>query len=295
MIINSLFKNIGIVVRPDTPEAIACLKILLDFLKENQIHSYLESESNPFTTEEHTCPIISKEDLGKKCDLILVLGGDGTFLSAARQVTPYRVPLIGINLGHLGFLARVSRENMIAELSGMLTGKYLSDECILLEASVKRENEEIFRDLALNDVMLSRGLAGKMIEFEVFINKEFVYRQRSDGLIISTPTGSTAYSLAAGGSILQTGLRAFTLVSVCPQSLTNRPIVVLDSCEIEILITKSGDARVHFDGQTFVDVQNMDRIILRRFRHATRILNPVDYEYYKTLRQKLRWSEQIVE
>lgn len=133
-----------------------------------------------------------------------------------------------------------------------------------------------------------------MIEFEVFINQEFVYTQRSDGLIISTPTGSTAYALAAGGPIMQAGLHAFTLVPICPQSMTNRPIAISDTSVIEILITKSGDARAHFDGQSHIDVQNFDRIIIRRYHNPLRVLHPTDYQYFKTLRQKLHWGEQLI-
>ena len=225
---------------------------------------------------------------------MIVLGGDGTFLSVARKLAPYRVPMIGVNQGHLGFLTQVPREQMVNELTGMLTGKYLPEERILLETSVWRDGKAVQTSLALNDVVLSRGGAGQMIEFEVFINEEFVYTQRSDGLIISTPTGSTAYSLAAGGPILQASLRAFTLVPICPQSMTNRPIAVSDTCEIEILVTKAADARLHFDGQSFVDVQNLDRINIRRYRHSLRVLHPSDYQYYKTLRQKLHWGEQLI-
>ena len=183
---------------------------------------------------------------------------------------------------------------MVVGLRGMLTGKYLPEERILLETSLERNGETIQSSLALNDVVISRGGAGQMIEFEVFINHEFVYTQRSDGLIVSTPTGSTAYSLAAGGPILQASLRAFTLVPICPQSMTNRPIAVADTCEIDILITKAGDARVHFDGQSFVDIDSMDKIKIRRYRHPLRVLHPTDYQYYKTLRQKLHWGEQLV-
>ena len=201
---------------------------------------------------------------------------------------------IGVNQGHLGFLTQVPREQMTQVLNGMLSGKYLPEERILLETSLVRDGETVAASLALNDVVLSRGGAGQMIEFEVFIDREFVYTQRSDGLIVSTPTGSTAYALAAGGPIMQASLRAFTLVPICPQSMTNRPIAIADTCEIEILITKSGDARVHFDGQSFIDVHNFDRIRIHRYRHPLRVLHPTDYQYYKTLRQKLHWGEQLV-
>lgn len=295
----SLYRRVGVITRPDTPDLADTLSTLIHFLQQQQIEVYLDEVSvaegqlaaNSRLPESH---IASKTELAQQCDLIIVLGGDGTFLSAAREVAPYRVPLVGVNLGHLGFLSQVPQQNMIEELSRILMGNYLTEECILLQAKIQRGDQDIFQDLALNDVMLSRGLAGKMIEFEVFINQQFVYSQRSDGLIVSTPTGSTAYALAAGGAILQSGLHAFTLVPVCPQSMTNRPIVISDACQIEILITKAADARVHYDGQTYFDVENMDKIILHRYEHLLRVIQPMHYQYYGTLRQKLHWGEQLV-
>lgn len=292
------FARVGIVTRPDTPDIAADLCRLIEFLHGLGRSVFLDAASaadalGSTPLPEH-CELCDTAQLGKHCHLIVVLGGDGTFLSAARHVAPYRVPVAGVNLGHLGFLSQIPREKMMEELGKILRGQYLVENCILLQAEVWRNGEEIYRNLALNDVMLSRGLTGKMIEFEVFINKEFVYTQRSDGLIVSTPTGSTAYALAAGGAILQAGLNAFTLVPVCPQSLTNRPIVIADTAEIEILVTKAGDARVHYDGQSFTDIQSMDRITLRRYHHAVKVLNPTHYQYYATLRQKLHWGEQLV-
>ena len=206
------------------------------------------------------------------------------------------MPLIGVNQGHLGFLTQVSRDEMQTELTAMLSGQYLADNCIMLETSIVREGQTIHQGLALNDTVLSRGGAGKMIEFEIFINGEFVCTQRSDGIIMSTPTGSTAYALAAGGPILQTAIRAFTIVPICPQSMTNRPIVISDSCEIRILITntKAGDVRVHYDGQSSVDIMNADEIVIHRYCYDLRILHPTSYQYYRTLRQKLHWGEQLV-
>lgn len=294
----SQFKHIGIVPRPQTPNIQETLHTLVAFLGGKQLDIYLDKASiddgSVCAEDVDACRIIEKADFGKKCDLVIVLGGDGTFLSVARVLAPFRVPVIGVNQGHLGFLTQVPREQMTQVLNGMLSGKYLPEERILLETSLVREGETVTTSLALNDVVLSRGGAGQMIEFEVFIDREFVYTQRSDGLIVSTPTGSTAYALAAGGPIMQASLRAFTLVPICPQSMTNRPIAVADTCEIEILITKSGDARVHFDGQSFFDVQNFDRIRIHRYRHPLRVLHPTDYQYYKTLRQKLHWGEQLV-
>lgn len=292
----SQFRNIGILTRPNTANIAPVIHDLIDFLTTHQLNIYLDQSfvqaGLVAESDQKCCQIV--EHLGQHCDLILVLGGDGTFLSAARQAAPYRVPLIGVNQGHLGFLTQVTRENMIAELASMLSGKYLADECIALETQVLRDREVIYQGLALNDVVLSRGGTGQMIEFEVFVNGQFVYTQRSDGLIVSTPTGSTAYALAAGGPILQNALRAFTLVPICPQSMTNRPIVIADSSEITILITKAGDARVHYDGQSFVDIQSMDTIKINRYRNTLRILHPTSYQYYKTLRQKLHWGEQLI-
>lgn len=295
---SSQFKQIGIVTRPNTPKIEECLNQLVELLYAKKLNIYLDEDSisENLLCEANLpkCSLISKDEMGRKCDLVIVLGGDGTFLSAARKVAAHRIPLLGVNQGHLGFLTQVSRENMVQEVESMLTGKYHAEERILLEATVVRKGETINRSLALNDVVLSRGGAGQMIEFEVFINKEFVYTQRSDGLIVSSPTGSTAYALAAGGPILQASLRAFTLVPICPQSMTNRPIAIADTCEINILITKAGDARVHFDGQSYVDIQSMDQIIIRRYKHSLRVLHPNDYQYYRTLRQKLHWGEQLI-
>lgn len=296
---NSQFNNIGIVTRPQTPMIESVMNELIVFLIHEGLNIYVDAEApldfacQRIANKEH-CHIISKERMGQFCNLVIVLGGDGTLLSVARELAPHRVPLIGVHQGHLGFLTQVPREEMVQELAGMLRGKYTPEERIMLEASVLCSDKKTAHSLALNDVVLSRGGLGQMIEFEVFINGEFVYTQRSDGLIVSTPTGSTAYALAAGGPILQPTLRAFSLVPICPQSMSNRPIAISDTSEIEILITKGNDVRVHFDGQTFHDLETMDKVHICRYRHSLRILHPVNYQYYKTLRQKLHWGDQLV-
>ena len=292
----TLFQRIGILTRPRTPDIAPVIHDLITFLQQHHLNIILDKqcvdEQLVSPSDQAICHI--SDNIGQDCDLILVLGGDGTFLSAARKAAPYRVPLIGVNQGHLGFLTQISRENMVNELSKMFAGQYLADDCIVLDTTVQREGHEIYHGIALNDTVLSRGGAGQMIEFEIFINGEFVCTQRSDGLIVSTPTGSTAYSLAAGGSILQTAIRALTIVPICPQSMSNRPLIIADNCEIRILITKAGDARVHYDGQSFLDIQSMDEIIIHRYHTDLRVLHPVSYQYYKTLRQKLHWGEQLV-
>ena len=296
---NSQFNDIGIVTRPQTPKMESVVKELINFLIAEGLNVYIDVKAtSDFVSTQlkdpKQCRLVSKEKMGQLCDLVIVLGGDGTLLSVARELAPYRIPLIGVHQGHLGFLTQVPRAEMVQQLAGMLRGKYTPEERIMLEATVLRSGQQTAHSLALNDVVLSRGGLGQMIEFEVFINGEFVYSQRSDGLIVSTPTGSTAYALAAGGPILQPTLRAFSLVPICPQSMSNRPIAVCDTSEIEIMMTKGNDVRVHFDGQTFYDLENMDRIRIQRYRHSLQILHPVDYQYYKTLRQKLHWGDQLV-
>lgn len=295
--LTSQFQRIGIVCRRDTPQAFDPLSKIVHTLLEEGLQVFLDEDNLPELEglpHLEQCEFASKADLGRLCHLVMVMGGDGTFLSVARKIAPFNVPIIGLNLGRLGFLTQVPLENLRDDLRNMLTGKYLPEDLILLESQVVRDGATIKQSLALNDVVFSRGGLGQMIEFEVFINRQFVYTQRSDGLIVSTPTGSTAYSLAAGGPILQSAMHALALVPICPQSMTNRPIVISDTCEIEVVITKGMDARVHFDGQSVLDLQKLDRISIRRYRNTLRVLHPADYNYYKTLRTKLHWGEQLV-
>ncbi|AUZ04578.1 MULTISPECIES: NAD(+) kinase [Vitreoscilla] len=295
--LSTQFQRIGIACRIATPEAFGPVSKIVQTLLDDGLEVYLDEDNYHDLAQmpqiEH-CQIVSKSDLGRHCHVVMVLGGDGTFLSVARKIAPFYVPIIGINLGRLGFLTQVPVETLATDLRNILSGKYLPEDLILLESKVVRDDKTIKQSLALNDVVLSRGGLGQMVEFEVFINRQFVYTQRSDGLIVSTPTGSTAYSLAAGGPILQSSMHALALVPICPQSMTNRPIVISDTSEIEIMLTKGMDARVHFDGQSFIDLQKLDRIIIRRYRNTLRVLHPTDYHYYRTLRTKLHWGEQLV-
>lgn len=215
-------------------------------------------------------------------------------LSIARLLAPYAVPLIGINQGRLGFMTDIPLEGMAASVEAILRGEYVPEDRILLHASLVRDGVEISHALAFNDVVFSRGATGAMIEFEVFIDTQFVYSQRSDGLIVSTPTGSTAYSLASGGPILHPTVPAITLVPICPQSLSNRPIAVNDSSVVEFVLTRGSDTHVHFDGQSHQAVLERDRVILRRYHNTLRILHPIGYNYYDMLRHKLHWGERLM-
>ncbi|MEI7432250.1 MAG: NAD(+)/NADH kinase, partial [Betaproteobacteria bacterium] len=202
--------------------------------------------------------------IGKRADLAIVLGGDGTMLNAARQLARYQVPLVGVNQGRLGFMTDIARNDMLTCMDDLLSGKFVPEHRMLLDAEVLRGRETMVSSLALNEVVVDKGAIGRLIEFELFIDGEFIYSLRSDGLIISTPTGSTAYSLSANGPILHPHVLGIALVPLCPHSLTNRPILVSDRNEIEIRIVRATDSRAHFDGQVTIDLNPGDRVRIRR-------------------------------
>ncbi|WP_148715491.1 NAD kinase [Chitinolyticbacter meiyuanensis] len=288
----SLFKTIALVSRQNTPTIAEPLKRLARMLAEAGSRVLVDRDA----VAEHGLQgvdAVDRADIGKVADLVIVLGGDGTMLGVARLVAPYRTPLIGVNQGRLGFMTDVPLGEMEQQIGEMLKGAFAPEERILLEAQVEREGKVIASALAFNDVVFNRGSSGAMIEFEVFIDRRFVYSQRSDGLIVSTPTGSTAYALASGGPIMHPSLPAIALVPICPQSLSNRPIVVNDDCEVEFVLTRSQDARVYFDAQSDCELAELDRVRIRRYRNTLRILHPVGYDYYDTLRAKLHWGARL--
>ena len=230
-------------------------------------------------------------EIGGSADVAIVLGGDGTMLGIARQLAPFNVPLIGVNQGRLGFMTDIPLERMLPALSDVLDGKGVSESRSLLEGVVEREGREIFRAVAFNDVVVSRGAGAGMVELCVEVDGHFMYNQRSDGLIISTPTGSTAYALSAGGPILHPGLGGMVLVPIAPHALSNRPIVLSDSCEIQIELASGRDCSVNFDMQSLTSLQHHDRVIVRRSEHSVHFLHPEGWSYYHTLREKLHWNE----
>jgi NAD+ kinase len=229
--------------------------------------------------------------IGQQADAAIVVGGDGTMLGIARQLAPYDVPLIGINQGRLGFMTDISLERMLPVLGEMLDGKCESERRTLLQGVVKRDDKVIFSALAFNDIVVSRGATSGMAELSVEVDGRFMYNQRSDGLIVSTPTGSTAYALSAGGPLLHPSLSGIVLVPIAPHALSNRPIVVPDSSEIVIEIVNGRDINVNFDMQSLASLQHGDRIVIQRSEHTITFLHPPGWSYYETLRQKLHWNE----
>jgi len=232
----------------------------------------------------------SLPDIGRTADVAVVLGGDGTMLGIARELAPYRVPLIGINHGRLGFITDIAVGQMPEVLAAMLAGEYESDRRALLEAEVRRAGAVVYRARAINDVVVSRGAIGGMVEFTVRVDGVTMYNQRADGVILATPTGSTAYALSASGPILHPSLSGLVLVPVAPQTLSNRPIALPDSVEVEIEITDVRDAGAHFDMQAFTSLAPGDVVHAQRSDDVVTLLHPVGYNYFATLRQKLHWN-----
>lgn len=286
----NLFPHIGIIGKPHNLEVQSTLASLVQFLHQQQYAVSLETHCSEILSEQlNTLP---KDKLAEHCDLIIVVGGDGSFLDAARSVVDWGKPMVGINRGRLGFLTDITPQAYRQYLTPILKGEYLQEKRFLLNMQIKRANNDINQCSALNDVVLYSGDTARMIEFAVHINQKFVYRLRSDGLIVATPTGSTAYALSGGGPILNPSLNAFVLVPMHPHTLTSRPIVLDAQDEIELHITSDNamHPRVSCDGQVNFNVKPDDRILISRKKKELTLLHPMDYDYYHTLRTKLNWS-----
>ncbi|MDA1118016.1 MAG: NAD(+)/NADH kinase [Proteobacteria bacterium] len=233
----------------------------------------------------------SYDEIGACADLAIVLGGDGTMLAAARNLARHRVPLAGINQGRVGFMTDIALKDIRSSVSAILDGKYSIEKRALLGAEILRGGKSLLRTLALNEAVVGKGAQGRLIEVEVHIDGEYVYALRADGLIVATPTGSTAYALSAQGPILQPGVGAFALVPLNPHVLSARPVSVSDRSTIEIELLRAVDARAHFDGFALTDMAAGDRLVLKRSADAIRFVHPPGYSYFAMLREKLSWSE----
>ena len=231
--------------------------------------------------------------IGAQCDLCLVVGGDGTMLGIGRQLAPYGVPLVGINQGRLGFITDIPFDGFESTLQPMLAGAYEEDHRSLMHAKVMRDGHCVFDALAMNDVVVNRGATSGMVELRVEVDGHFVANQRADGLIIASPTGSTAYALSAGGPLLHPSIPGWVLVPIAPHTLSNRPIVLADAAEIAIEIVAGRDASANFDMQSLASLLHGDRIIVSRSQHRVRFLHPKGWSYFDTLRQKLHWNEGV--
>lgn len=231
------------------------------------------------------------EQIGKQCDLGIAIGGDGTMLGVGRQMACHGLPLIGINQGRLGFITDIPLKDYATLLPPMLQGRYQTDLRSLMHARVQRDGHCVFDALAMNDVVVYRGGTSGMMEMRVEVDGHFVANQRADGLIIATPTGSTAYSLSVGGSLLHPALGGWIMAPIAPHTLSNRPIVLPDSCEVGIEIVSGRYASANFDMQSLASLMIGDRITVRRSQHQVRFLHPEGWNYFDTLRKKMHWNE----
>jgi NAD+ kinase len=229
--------------------------------------------------------------IGEQCDLGLVVGGDGTMLGIGRQLAKYGVPLIGINQGRLGFITDIPLDSYRTSLTPMLRGEYEEDQRSLMQAQVMRNGQCVFDALAMNDVVVNRGATSGMVELRVEVDGHFVSNQRADGLIVASPTGSTAYALSAGGPLLHPSIPGWVLVPIAPHTLSNRPIVIADATEIVIEVVAGRDASANFDMQSLASLLHGDRVTVRRSQHRVRFLHPKGWSYFDTLRRKLHWNE----
>jgi len=284
------FSTIALVGRYGSPGIAEPLRALAAFLAARGHRVLLEQETAECTPLPGYAAVPIQE-LGREAKLAIVIGGDGTMLSIARRIAPYGVPLIGINQGRLGFLTDIALADMESALASMLSGAYVEETRSLLEADLARAGGGGEHALAFNDVVVNRGSLGSMIDCAVAIDGRFVYAMRGDGLIVATPTGSTAYALSAQGPIVDPIVAAILLVPVAPHAFTNRPIAVRDSVVIEIELLRGKDAGLHCDGQADFALGEGDRVIVRRSQHRVRLLHPKDHDHFAMLRRKLHWSE----
>ncbi|HEX2548259.1 MAG TPA: NAD(+) kinase [Gammaproteobacteria bacterium] len=287
------FQTIGIFGRVKNPGVRETLKTLVHFLHDLSLTVFVESETAEVLGHDGV-KTLSREEIGKKCDLLIVVGGDGSLLHAAHAIAEDEIPVIGINRGSLGFLTDI-HPTELGKIKTILEGKYTIEERFLLTTAVEYQGEIIGKDDALNEVAIIPDTIPHMIEFEIFMDDQFVCSQDSDGLIIATPTGSTAYALSGGGPILHPKLDAIVLVPMFPHSLNSRPIVVEGNKHIHIIITphNTTSPRLSCDGRAFLNILPGSRIDIYKKPRKLHLIHPLDYNYYETLRSKLHWGQKL--
>ena len=269
---------------------------LVTWLEARDVKVILEADTAAFIINLNL-QVKSIEVIGGICDLVIVVGGDGCLLGAGRALAKHEVPILGVNRGRLGFLADVLPSELEHRMEEVFKGDYQVENRFLLNASLENQGKLIFSADAVNDVVLHPGQAVQMIEFELYIEGNFVFRQRSDGLIIATPTGSTAYALSAGGPMVHSTLEAITLVPICPHTLSNRPIVVHAASEIKVTFcdVQGTTPLVSCDGQSSIEFSPGDVLYVRRKSQPMRLLHPLDYDFYAACRSKLGWASKLIQ
>lgn len=286
------FRHVVIVGKPQARGIRPILEEIADFVASQGLDVSLEQQTAE-STGITALPSLTHAALGQQCDLAIVVGGDGTMLGFAREVARYNLPLVGINQGRLGFITDISAEQYKDALAPILAGDFEIEHRAMLEGGVIRDGEQIFSGVALNDVVVSRGATAAMVELRVDVGTEFVANMRADGVIVGTPTGSTAYALSAGGPIMHPGIGGWVLLPIASHALSNRPIVLPDNGEVRLTIVAGRDASVNFDMQSLASLLHGDCITVRRSQHRVPFLHPRGWSYYATLRRKLRWYEGV--
>jgi NAD+ kinase len=284
------FKTVAVVGKSDATSLPDVLDQLAGVLRKRGVAILMD----PLTAGASRKPpdaTVPMTELPARADLTVVVGGDGTLISCARLMAERGVPLVGINLGRLGFLTDIPADGLESAIESVLDGDFIPESRTLLAGAVRRGSQTLFSTLAFNDVVVSRGAMGSMIEFAVTVDGEFIYSLRADGLIVATPTGSTAYALSAGGPILHPSLQALALVPISPHTLSNRPIAIRSTSKVEITLVRGLDARVNFDVQAHWQLEPGDVVSVSAAGRPATLLHPKGYRYFSMLRQKLRWNE----
>jgi len=280
-------KKIGIIVKKGVPEALNAIKGLLPLLRRKGLQVFVESDPATILKIKG----YHRKRIPSLVDTVMVLGGDGTLLSVARLVGDKGIPILGVNVGGLGFITEITLNEIQESIDRIISGHYLVEERIMLSASVYRRGRKVFKASALNDVVIHKSALARMIGFDTHINQRYVTALRADGLIISTPTGSTAHSLSAGGPILYPTLESFVITPICPHTLTQRPIVLPDKFILKITIKSGDDVYLTLDGQTGFPLNVEDITEVKKADYKTRFIRFHDRDYFEILRTKLKWGE----
>lgn len=290
-----MFQSIGIFGKYTGNQCWENIQVLIDFLESKNRTVYLDKPSCKKFPKHETVQMLERDELKSKIDLAIMVGGDGTFLDVARCITDNDVPILGINLGRLGFLTDISPDDMLDTMEEVLSGVYQEELRNVLQVSVYENDDLVFQERAINDVVIHKTDSPRMIEFETFVDGRFLNSQRSDGMIISTPTGSTAYALSAGGPILDPGLDGISLVSINPHTMSTRPYVINGSSEVELRAHEYCEktAQIICDGQITQDISPKHRTVVKRNEHYLRLLHPKGHDHFELLRAKLRWGDKL--
>ena len=283
-------KTIALVVRQNTDGIAEPVNSIIDFLR-GLGHTVVFEAETAAHLDVAGVPALSAADIGACADCAIVMGGDGTMLGIGRQLAKYGTPLIGINQGRLGFVTDIPLDDYPQALLPMLQGQYEQESRPLMHARVVRQGETVFEALAMNDVVVNRGGTSGMVELRVEVDGQFLSNQRADGLIVATPTGSTAYTLSVGGPLMHPSIPAWLMAPIAPHTLSNRPIVLSDQTEVMMEVVSGRDISANFDMQSLASLLHGDRIFVRRSEYSVRFLHPVGWNYFATLRKKLGWNE----